>query len=95
MRTGRFICSVLEDIRLANRSKNYQMIDQLVEEAQILANRMEGQLEYYSQLDYKIHDIESMLDRKAELKKEILELRLEKAECRLNCQSSSEKQPEK
>ncbi len=63
----RYICSVLEEMRNLSKTKNYNMLDSLIEEAQILANRMEAALEY-------THDIEELHKERASLNKKISKL---------------------
>ena len=65
---NRTICEVLDEMRKCDTIKNYAPLLSLIEEAQIMANRMEAKLE-----DAK--DLEYMYEEKKKLKKEIKELR--------------------
>ena len=47
--TNRFICTVLEEMRKCDLTKNYSFLSSLIEEAQTLANRMESALDEYSE----------------------------------------------
>jgi len=42
---GRTLCDVLEEMRKCDKTKNYAAINSLIEEVQILGNRMESGLE--------------------------------------------------
>lgn len=68
---NRTICSVLEEIRTCDKTKNYAYLLSLVEEAQTLANRMEAKLYDLSDYEYK------MIEYKR-IKKEIKELEQKK-----------------
>jgi len=70
---NRTLCSVLEEMRKANESRNYSYLGGLIEEAQSMGNKMEAGLE-----DKDQHKI--MLEDKAKLKKEIKELEAKKKE---------------
>ena len=41
----RYLCDVLEEMRTANKSRNYSYFKALIEEVQILGNRMEAALD--------------------------------------------------
>ena len=49
---NRTMCDVLEEMRMCHKTHNYAPILGLVEEAQSMANRMEGSL--YDKADYEI-----------------------------------------
>jgi len=71
----RFICSVFEEMRVCQKTHNYSYLESLIEEAQILANRMESSLEdqhFLKNLNNKI--------KKAKKKLKKLEEELEKHE---------------
>jgi hypothetical protein len=70
---NRTICSVFEDMRKLDQTKNYGPILGLIEEAQMLANRMEAKL-------YDIKDLESLNDKYKKLRKECEELEKKKDE---------------
>jgi predicted nucleic acid-binding Zn-ribbon protein len=48
---NRFICDVIEEMRMADKTKNYAYLAGLIEEAQSLANRMEAGL--HNRRDYE------------------------------------------
>ena len=60
---NRLICSVLEEIRQAYKTRNFSYLPGLIEEAQTLANRMEAKL-------YTIKDWEYLNREITRLKKE-------------------------
>ncbi len=68
---NRTICSVLDEMRKANETRNYSILLSLIEEVQTLANRMEAAL-------YDYGDVEHMEEAKRELKKELKKLEAEK-----------------
>ena len=47
---SRFICTVLEEMRKCNETRNYAPLLSQIEEIQILANRMESSIEEASEL---------------------------------------------
>jgi len=59
----RYICSVLDEMRECNKTRNYSVLLALIEEVQILANRMEAALGEKS-------DVESWHKKAKEEKKE-------------------------
>lgn len=65
--TNRYVCSVLEEMRTCHETRNYSMMLSLIEEVQVLANRMEAALS-----DQK--DIKEMQEYRQELKDEIRKL---------------------
>jgi hypothetical protein len=64
---GRYMCSILEDMRKCYKTRNFSYLKSLIEEAQYRANRMEDRLE-------RIRDVESMERRRDQIKKELKEL---------------------
>lgn len=64
---NRYLCSVLDEMRNCHKSRNYSYLKGLIEEAQVLANRMEAALD-----DKK--DIERYREMRSDLRKEIKEL---------------------
>lgn len=68
---NRYICSVLDEMRTCNKTRNYAPLESLIEEAQILANRMEAALDDYG-------DYERMKKAKKELKAELKKLQEKK-----------------
>lgn len=67
---NRTLCDVLGDMRLCCKTLNFSQILSLVEEAQILGNRMESAI-------HEKGDIASMNEEWTTLKKKIKELRKE------------------
>lgn len=47
----RYVCDVLEEMRKCNETHNYSVLSALIEEAQILVNRMESSLGEKSELE--------------------------------------------
>lgn len=68
---NRTLCSVLEDMRKCNETKNYSYLSGLIEEAQMLGNRMEAKL-------YDIKDYEYKMEELRRMKKEVKDLKAEK-----------------
>lgn len=64
---SRTLCDVLNDMRNCDKTKNYAMLLSLIEEAQIMGNRMEAGLE-------DKNDIERLRSERKKLNKEIKEL---------------------
>jgi hypothetical protein len=64
---GRYMCSILDDMRKCYKTRNFAYLESLIEEAQYRANRMEDRLE-------RIRDVESMERRRDQVKKELKEL---------------------
>lgn len=80
---NRYLCSVLEEMRtqvklldVHNVDKFKSIMNMSIEEAQSLGNRMEAALE-------DAGDIETILEKRADLKKEIRRLKREKNELQL------------
>jgi len=63
---NRYICAVLDAIRDCDKTKNYSYLLGLVEEAQVLANRMEAALHDRKDLKY---DHTKHRELKAQIKK--------------------------
>lgn len=70
---NRTICSALNEIRACFKTHNYAPIKSLVEEVQVMANRMEAAL-------YNQKDIMEMEEYRSQLKKECKELEAKKKE---------------
>ena len=64
---NRFICTVFEEMRNCLKTYNFSVLPSLIEEAQILANRMEAKL-------YDVKDLNTLHDKIKQKKKEIKEL---------------------
>ena len=76
---NRFVCTVLEEMRQCTKTLNFSLMPSLIEEAQILVNRMESKL-----LDVK--DLETLHEKIKEKKKELglLEDRVKEEDNELN-----------
>lgn len=70
---NRYICSVFEEMREAHKSRNYSYLKGLIEEAQVLANRMEAAISTKN-------DVKYMEKRAKKLKKDIERLEEKKEE---------------
>jgi hypothetical protein len=74
---NRYICSVLEEMRTCIETLNFSILLSLIEEVQVMANRMEAKL-------YDMRDHEDLLndikDKKKELKILVKELKEKKEE---------------
>ena len=67
----RTICSVLEEMRTCNETKNYSYLLGLIEEAQSMGNKMESKLDLikdFEELKIKFKELE---EKKNDLKKDI------------------------
>ena len=62
----RYICSVFDEMRAIDKSKNYGALLGLIEEAQVLANRMEAKLSEYKDIERGENYIKKL---KVEIKK--------------------------
>ena len=60
---SRYVCTVLEEMRTCIKTLNFALFPSLIEEVQIMANRMEEKL-------YTIKDFEHLEQQIKELKKE-------------------------
>ena len=70
---NRYLCDVLSEMRTCTETSNYAYLPSLIEEAQVMGNRMEASL--YDKNDYT--SIKKMIaEKKVELKK--LEKKIEK-----------------
>ena len=69
--TNRTMCKVLEEMRQAHKTRNYSYLSGLIEELQVMGNRMESSLE-----DKK--DVKSWREERTKLKKEIVKLKKKK-----------------
>jgi cell shape-determining protein MreC len=70
---NRTLCAALEDMRKAYDTYNFASMKSLIEEVQMLGNRMEGALE-------DVQDLEYLKDEISALKKELKELKKKKKE---------------
>jgi cell shape-determining protein MreC len=70
---NRYVCTVLDEMRSCFNSRNFAYLESLIEEVQVMVNRMEAHLR-----DAK--DIDWLQKEKRELKREIKELEQKKQE---------------
>ena len=63
---NRLVCNVLEDMRNCSKTKNYSYLDGLIDEVQVLVNRMESKLMDQKDLDELNEEIR---EGKVELKR--------------------------
>lgn len=68
---NRYVCSVLDEMRALDKTKNYSCLLSLIEEVQTLVNRMEAGLADVKDLKYLKEQIQESKDELSELKKEI------------------------
>jgi archaellum component FlaC len=61
---SRTVCAVLDEMRKCNQTHNYSYLNGLIEEVQVLANRMEAAL-------WDQHNIRSLREQIKELKTEL------------------------
>ena len=73
MYLNRTLCSVLEEMRDADKTRNYSYLLGLIEEAQSMGNRMESALE-------DVKDVARLHERRKELHAEVTKLKKEKKE---------------
>ena len=64
---NRYVCTVLEEMRKCLTTYNFSVLPSLIEEAQILVNRMEAKL-------HDIKDLDTLHDKIKEKKKELKDL---------------------
>lgn len=69
----RLICTVLEEMRTCIKTLNFSYLESLVEEAQLLANRMEAKLEDLDDHERLREDIRVLDKQKKKLRTEIKE----------------------
>mgnify|MGYP003112280205 CR=1 FL=1 len=67
---NRYICTVLEEMRKCIETLNFSILPSLIEEAQILANRMEAKLMDVKDLDIVRDQIKQQKNVLKELKNE-------------------------
>lgn len=65
---NRTLCDVLEDMRRCQKTHNYAALEALIEEAQIMGNKMEAAIG-------DKNDIQEMQETRSELKKQIKKLK--------------------
>jgi len=64
---NRYLCDVIDEMRTANKSRNYSYLEGLIEEVQVMGNRMESALE-------ENRSVRQAHERLEDLKKEYNEL---------------------
>lgn len=70
---NRTLCDVLKEMRKCDKVRNYAPLKGLIEEAQIMGNRMESKLE-------DVKDLDSIKDRIKRARKTLKKLKEEKEE---------------
>jgi len=71
MLPNRFLCTVLDEMRTCIKTLNFSYLESLVEEAQLLANRMECKLEDLDDHERLREDISALNKQKQKLRNEI------------------------
>ena len=74
MLPSRFICTVLDEMRTCIKTLNFSYLESLIEEAQILANRMESSLDDVDCLERLRENVKDLETQKKSLRKEIKEV---------------------
>lgn len=74
----RTLCSVLEEMRRCDKTKNYSRLEDLIEEVQFLGNRMEISISHKYDLKYYTEEIKNMRKEAKKLEKEIKKLKKKK-----------------
>ena len=72
--TNRYICSVLDEMRECLKSLNFAYFGSLIEEAQMLANRMEAALDDQKCRKDLLDDIKALEETRDKLEIEVKEL---------------------
>lgn len=70
----RYACDVLEEMRVYLKHLNFTMFPSLIEELQIIVNRMETSLEAERNIITLTKDIHNLKDARKKIKKEVEEL---------------------
>lgn len=65
-------------MRSCYETRNFAGLMGLIEEAQSLANRMEGALNEWNDTEYKMDDVHSMTKKRRELKRELSKMNIER-----------------
>jgi predicted nuclease with TOPRIM domain len=68
---NRFICDVLADMRKCNKTRNYAPMKALIEEAQMLANRMESAISIAKDIPKIEAEYEAARQKLKAIKKEL------------------------
>lgn len=97
---NRYLCDILEEIRVANKTRNYSYLKGLVEEVQVIGNRMEAGL--YDKLTYfellkeisKLKNARNALKQSVEtltIKEKTLQSQISQTAKKLNSSNTSNK----
>jgi len=68
---NRTLCDVLDEMRNCNKTHNYSYLPGLIEELQVMGNRMEASL-------YDLQDLEILKEEYEDLKKKVAELKVKR-----------------
>ena len=71
MYLNRTICTVFEEMRICNETKNYSYLLGLIEEAQSMANKMESKIDSIKNFEDLKDKYKELEERKNDLKKDI------------------------
>lgn len=71
----RTLCDVLEEMRILNKKRNYSYLDSLIEEAQMMGNRMESGLDGVKNLATLEEKVRALKKEKKALEKELESLK--------------------
>ena len=71
MYLNRTICTVFEEMRACNETKNYSYLLGLIEEAQSMANKMESKIDLIKDFEDLKDKYKELEERKNDLKKDI------------------------
>ena len=71
MYLNRTICSVFEEMRSCNETKNYSYLLGLIEEAQSMANKMESKIDLIKDFEDLQEQCKNLVERKYNLKQDI------------------------
>jgi len=72
--TNRYVCDVLKEMRECLKTNNFSYLDGLIEETQMLVNRMESKLYDYKDAKYDEDRIKKLKREKRSLQKEVDDL---------------------
>ena len=72
--TNRYVCDVLKEMRECLKTNNFSYLDGLIEETQMLVNRMESKLHDYKDAKYDEDRIKKLKKEKISLQKEVDDL---------------------
>lgn len=100
--TNRYVCDVLREMRTCSKTKNYSYLESLIEEVQVMVNRMEAGLydkadhlretKYYKEKKKERKKIEAAIEVLTEEKEELeTNIKFLKKESALNDKDQSDK----